>query len=84
MPYHSKPKMESVELDGEKVEFKEGAMRKQMKMKASDKLTKSKLERIAKMETGKKFKMFDKEHIATPLLKRRANFALTLMKKKSK
>ena len=74
---------ETVKLDGEKVTFKEGAMRKQMKMKATDTFTKSKLERIAKMETGKEFTMFGKKHKATPLLKRRANFALVLMKRKS-
>jgi len=73
---------ETIELDGEKVKFKEGSMRKQMKLKPEEKLTESKLKKIAGTETGKMFKMFKREYKATPLLKKRANFALVLMKGK--
>ncbi len=75
--------METVTLDGEKVQFKKGAMRRQMQLKADERLSRAKLERIAKTEAGKSFKMFGRNYIATPLLKRRARFGLVLMDRHS-
>lgn len=73
---------ETIILEGEKIKFKEGALRKQMKLKKDEKLNKNKLNKIAKTETNKTFNMFGREYKATPLLKKRANFALVLMGKK--
>ena len=46
-------KTETVVLDGEKVKFKEGALRKQLKLKPAEKLSKAMLNKVKKTEVGK-------------------------------
>ena len=76
--------METVEIDGEKIEFKEGALRKQLKLKKDFKLTKTILNKLKKVKDGEKFDLEGKSFKMTPLLKKRINFALVLMKGKNK
>ena len=78
---HTKPKktkMETIKLDGKKVQFKEGALRKMLKLKPNEKLSRPMIKKIINKE---KFKLFGREYKMTPLMKKRFNFALTLMKK---
>ena len=77
MPKHYKKKTETVELDGKQVKFKEGALRKQLKLKKDEKLTKPMIKKIINKEN---FKLFGRDYKMTPLMKKRFNFALTLMK----
>lgn len=80
---HTKPKktkMESIKLDGEKVQFKEGALRKMLKLKENEKLT---IPMIKKIIDKKEFTLFKRKYKMTPLMKKRLNFAMTLMKKKN-
>ena len=76
-PKKSKSKMETIELDGKKVQFKEGALRRQLKLKPDEKLSKPMIKKIINKE---KFKLFGRDYKMTPLLKKRLNFAMTLMK----
>ena len=73
----SKSKMETIELDGKKVKFKEGALRKQLKLKPNEKLSRSMIKKII---DKKEFMLFKRKYKMTPLLKKRLNFAMTLMK----
>lgn len=82
MPYQSKAPKAEVELDGEKVEFKEGALRKQLGMKKDDKLSISMINKMLKSKDGEMVEAFGKMKKMTPLLRRRLNFAKTLMKRK--
>jgi len=78
---HTKPKkktkMETVELEGKQVKFKEGALRKMLKLKPDEKLSKPMIKKIINKE---KFKLFGRDYKMTKLMKKRLNFALTLMK----
>lgn len=77
---HSKPKktkMETIELNGKQVKFKEGALRKQLKLKPDEKLSKAMIKKII---NKKEFMLFKRKYKMTPLLKKRLNFAMTLMK----
>ncbi len=72
----------SVVLDGEKVEFKEGGLRNQLKVPKDYKFKLSELRRMAKVNTGNTFNFLNKDRKMTPLLKKRINFAITLMTRK--
>tara|TARA_R100001591_G_scaffold105354_1_gene113359 strand:- start:1928 stop:2347 length:420 start_codon:yes stop_codon:yes gene_type:complete len=76
-PKKSKSKMETIELNGKQVKFKEGALRRQLKLKPDEKLSKPMIKKIINKE---KFKLFGRDYKMTPLLKKRLNFAMTLMK----
>jgi len=76
-PKKSNSKMETIELDGKKVKFKEGALRKQLKLKPDEKLSRSMIKKII---DKKEFMLFKRKYKMTPLLKKRLNFAMTLMK----
>ena len=76
--------METIELDGEKVKFKEGALRKQLKLKPAEKLSKAMLNKVKKTEVGKEFKLFNRKYKMTKLMKKRINFAIVLMGRKKK
>jgi len=76
----AKPEEESVLLDDKVVKFREGALRRQMRLKPSEKFTRSQLLKIAKTPTNKMFTAFGREYKATRLLKQRAAFGATLMK----
>ncbi len=67
-------------LDGEKVKFKEGALRSQLKVPKDHKFTKTELNKLKKVKTGEKFSFMGKEFKMTPLMAKRINFALVLMK----
>tara|TARA_Y100001972_G_C7622577_1_gene312264 strand:- start:876 stop:1289 length:414 start_codon:yes stop_codon:yes gene_type:complete len=77
-PKASKSKMETIELDGKKVKFKEGALRKMLKLKPDEKLT---IPMIKKIINKNEFTLFKRKYKMTPLMKKRLNFAMTLMKK---
>ena len=68
-------------LDGVYIEFKEGALRRQMKLKPTEKFTRSELTQIAALSTGRRFRIFGREYKATALLKKRAALGAALMKK---
>ena len=76
----TKPKMAEAEIDGEKIEFKEGALHKQLKTPPGYTFKKAELEKMKKVPTGEMFDFMDKKRKMTPLLKKRVNFALVLMK----
>lgn len=71
---------ETVILDGERIKFKEGALRQQLRLTPKEKLTKSMIKEMLKKPVGSVIKYFNKERQMTPLLKKRLEFALTLMK----
>ena len=76
----SKPKMETVELDGEKIKFKEGALHRQLKTPAGYTFKRSELNKLKNIENGNSFDFLGKSFKMTPLLKKRISFGLTLMK----
>tara|TARA_Y100001972_G_scaffold116599_1_gene154674 strand:- start:179 stop:523 length:345 start_codon:yes stop_codon:yes gene_type:complete len=80
-------KSESKDTDGG-VPFdslKEGAMRRQLKIPKDGKaLTKTEVNRVTKVPDGEVFTFRDKEIKMTPLLKKRANLAKTMMGFKKK
>lgn len=62
-------------------ELKEGSFKRMLKMKKSDKpLMKSEVARIVKTENGKTFSFRGRTIKMTPLMKKRASLAKTLMK----
>ncbi len=77
----SQKKTGEVVLDGEKIKFKEGGLRQQLKVPKSHKFTKTELNKLNKIKTGEKFEFLGKEFKKTPLMAKRISFALTLMKR---
>lgn len=71
-----------VVLDGEKIKFKEGGLRQQLKVPKDYKFKISELKKLQKVKTGEKFDFLGKEFKKTPLMAKRINFAITLMGKK--
>ena len=71
-----------VVLDGEKVKFKEGGLRNQLKVPKDYKFKITELRRLAKIPTGEKFSFLGKDFKMTKLMKQRINFGITLMSKK--
>ena len=62
-------------------DLKEGSFKRMLKMKKSDKpLMKSEVARIVKTENGKTFSFRGRTIKMTPLMKKRASLAKTLMK----
>lgn len=78
MPYTK----ETIKLGDEKITFKKGALRSQLKLNKNQDLSVKILEKLKKVETGSRFMLNNKDLKKTPLMSRRINFALTLMKKK--
>jgi len=78
MPYTK----ETIKLGDEKITFKKGALRSQLKLNKNQDLSVKILEKLKKVETGSRFMLNGKDLKKTPLMSRRINFALTLMKKK--
>ncbi len=72
--------METVNIDGEKIKFKKGALRKQMKLKNGEEFTRAMLNKLKKVEVGKSFKAFNRTYKMTKLMKKRITFASVLMK----
>ena len=84
---HSKAKKEDsktgeVVLDGKKITFKEGALHKQLKTPSGYKFTRATLNKLKKIENGKKFDFLGKDFTMTDKLKKRISFGLVLMGKK--
>jgi hypothetical protein len=75
-----KAKMETVELGGEKIKFKAGALRKMFKMKDNQKWSTSRINKLLKAEDGATIEAFGVSRKMTKLLRKRLNFAKTLMK----
>jgi hypothetical protein len=67
-------------LDGEKIKFKEGGLRQQLKVPKDYKFKKSDLNKLNKIKTGEEFEFLGKQFKKTPLMAKRITFALTLMK----
>ena len=76
MPYQK----ETITIDNEKITFKKGALRSQLKLKKDQEFTRAQLNRLKNIENGKQFTFKGNTFKMTPLLKRRITFALTLMK----
>jgi hypothetical protein len=70
-----KMKTETVDAFGKKFKVKEGALRKQLKMKKDEKFTRAELNKLSKVEDGKKFKFHDREFKMTKLMKQRIGLA---------
>jgi hypothetical protein len=77
-------KMQSVMLDGEEVQFKEGTLRSQLKVPKDMKLTPAVLKKINKTEVGKVFEFNGRKIKMTPLMKKRITLGINLQKKKKK
>ena len=76
----SKIKKETVEIDGEKITFKKGALRSMLKMKPSESLTKGMMRNALKVKDGGEVSFFGRRRKMTKLLRKRLNFGLVLMK----
>lgn len=82
-----RPKKETIVLkkskgakeDG-KITFKEGTLRRQLKMKKGEKFSKSDMNKLKKIEVGKEFMFHDRKFKMTKLMKQRINLGATLMK----
>tara|TARA_A100001391_G_scaffold2701_2_gene2457 strand:- start:69 stop:305 length:237 start_codon:yes stop_codon:yes gene_type:complete len=75
-----KKKTQVVELDGEKVKIKKGALRDMLGVPKSYKFNKTSLKRINKTDIGKSFEFQGKRFKMTNLMKKRITLAITLMK----
>ncbi len=75
-----RPKKVTVELDGKKVSFKEGGLRKALKVGAEHKFKKGELRKANKTEVGESFEFHGKKHKMTSKLKKQITLALNLMK----
>ena len=74
-------KKEVVELGGEDITIKKGALHRQLRTPAGYKFSSMELKRLNKNEVGSKFKFKGKEFTMTPLLKKRITLGINLMKK---
>lgn len=70
---------ETAMLGGEKVAYREGALRRQLGLRADQKLTRASLDRLKKVEVGSMFTLFGKRHKMTELMKQRVSLGRTLM-----
>lgn len=83
------PKYETIKLTkgkdkGEKITFKEGTLRSQLKMKKGDKFTKTEMNRLEKIPVGERFKFKGNDFKMTKLMKDRVELGKTLMGFKKK
>ena len=74
------PKKELVKIDGEKIAFKGDALRNMLRLGKNEKLTKPLIRKMLEVPVGGRVQYFNKVRKQTPLLRKRLNFALTLMK----
>ena len=70
---------QTIKIGKEKITFKEGTLRKQLKMKKDEKFTKAEIRKLKKVEVGKKFKFHQRGFVMSKLLKQRISLGLTLM-----
>jgi hypothetical protein len=83
------PKTETIKFTkgkdkGEKLTFKEGTLRSQLKMKKGDKFTKTEMNRLEKIPVGERFKFKGNDFKMTKLMKDRVELGKTLMGFKKK
>ena len=71
---------ETAEIDGEKIKYKKGALHRQLKIPEDENIGRANLMKIKKAEIGDNVSIKGKDFKVTALLKKRAVFALTLMK----
>lgn len=74
------PKKLTVKVDGQQIDFKQGALRKQLKVPEAHKFTKSELSKLKKIPIGESFDFLGNQFKMTRLLKRRITLAMILMK----
>jgi len=74
-------KTTKVELGGEDITIKKGALHRQLRTPAGYKFSTAELKRLNKNEVGSKFKFKGKEFTMTSLLKKRITLGINLMKK---
>ena len=75
-----RPKKVTVELDGKKVSFKDGGLRKALKVGAEHTFNKKELRKANKTEVGESFDFNGEQHKMTSKLKKQITLALNLMK----
>lgn len=76
--------MAIAKLGGKTIRYKKGALRKQLGLKKSQKLTRAGLSRASKVSIGKTVKIAGKSRKMTRLLKKRVVFGKNLMKRKKR
>lgn len=72
-------KKRSIALTGKVIEFKPDALRKQLKMRKADKLTKPIIRKMLSVPDGGVIEPFNKKFNMTPKLRKRLIFALNMM-----
>lgn len=75
-----KKEMEVVELDGEKVKFKRGGLRKALKVPDDYKFKKTELRKLSKIDNGSSFNFMGKKFKMTDKLKKQIVLGINLMK----
>jgi hypothetical protein len=81
-PGANKKKTEEITIDGKKIKFEKGALRRALKVPANEKILMGDLKKANKTEIGKDFMYDGKKFKMTQLMKKRITFAITLMKMK--
>ena len=81
MAYGSKRKMGKAKLGGKTVRFKKGSLRKQLKLKPNQKLTRAGMRRASKKKVGSMVRVAGKSVRLTKLMKKRLNLGANLMKR---
>jgi hypothetical protein len=77
-------KRQTITLDGEEFDIREGALRQQLQVPKGHKFSIIGLSRLSKIPNGEKFKYLQKEFKMTGLLKRRIVLARLFMEKNKK
>mgnify|MGYP003655558083 CR=1 FL=1 len=75
---------EQIELDGEKITIKKGALKRQLKIGEDGTFKIRELKKIQKVDKGETFKFRGNSFKMTSLMKSRINLAITLMSKSKK
>ena len=78
------PAKTTIKLGDKPIKIEQGALRKALKMKESDKFTKTELERLKKVKTDTEFVFKGKKFMMTPKLKKQVSLGATLMNLKKK
>ena len=73
-------KRETIELDGNKIEIKVGALHRSLKVPQSYSFKRPELQRLNKKEVGSTFTYKGNQIKMTPLVKKRITLAINLMK----
>jgi hypothetical protein len=77
---HSKDsKKTTIKLGDKPIKIEQGALRKALKMKESDKFTKTELERLKKVKTDTEFVFKGKKFMMTPKLKKQVSLGAMII-----